>query len=127
MRLFFRKYRFGHYNTGNSRTKTLGQVYEQGRLLFMPDDWLIRRTKPYATHLGRAIPAFFFYNGDYYLGTIDAYADGAVNYGDLRSFKSRVNSGWIVTKPPEGKVVFVGNLGFATVAEQRWILEPDDI
>jgi len=95
----------------------------------MPDDWLIRRTKPHGTHFGRAIPAFIP-NGDYQLTTIDAYADGAINcwdFLDLPSFKSKVASGWVVTKPPEGKVVSVFDLGFATVAEQRWILEPDDI
>src|SRR5215475_8425369 len=99
---------------------------EQWRRLFMPDDWLIRRTKPYATLFGRAIPAFFFENGDYYLRTIDTYADGAVSCGrflDIRSFKSKMAEGWIVTKPPEGRVVYVSNLGFATVEEERWILE----
>jgi hypothetical protein len=96
----------------------------------MPNDWLIRRTKPHGTHFGRAIPAFFFHSGDYNLRTTDAYADGAVecrDFLDLPSFKSKMASGGVVTKPPKGEVVSVFNLGFATVAEQRWILEPDDI
>jgi len=95
----------------------------------MSDDWLIRRTKPRATHFGRAIPAFI-HNADYYLATIDAYADGVIDccdYVDIPQFRAKVASGWVVTKPLVGKVVSISNLGYAPVAEGHWRLEPDEI
>jgi hypothetical protein len=95
----------------------------------MKSTWLIRRTRPVGLTFGRAITTFInnFY---FHLTTVDAYADGAVDawgFLDLDLFRKKVATGWIATKPPVGARISVFNLGSASTAETRWLLDPQDI
>jgi uncharacterized protein (TIGR02996 family) len=91
--------------------------------------WRIVRTRPTRKTYGKALPAFI-HNASYYLGSVDAYADGAVDcwgFVDLSLFRRKVAQGWVATQPPARSQVSVHNLGSMTVSKPCWALTPDDI
>jgi len=77
-----------------------------------------------------AIPAFVN-NAAYHFGSVDVYADGAIEAGlgflDRPLFRKKVASGWIATAPPPGSRISIFNLGWATVAGGTWPLTVDDV
>jgi hypothetical protein len=95
----------------------------------MTQSWPIRRTQPGGLTLGTAIPAFI-HNGNYYLTTVDVYADGAINaWGvlDRPLFRAKVATGWVTTTVPVGATISVHNLGFARVVRTDWRRDTGDI
>lgn len=78
---------------------------------------------------GVAIPAFIR-NMGYHFATVDAYSDGAIDawgFLDRPLFRAKVRTGWVATAPILGSTLCIYDLGWATVAEGRWLLTPDDV
>jgi hypothetical protein len=91
--------------------------------------WNIVRTKPRRKTYGRALPAFI-HNGDYFLATVAAYADGAIDcwgFVDLALFEEKVKAGWVVTRAPARARLSIHNLGHARVGEGRWEMSAADL
>jgi hypothetical protein len=83
--------------------------------------WPIVRTAP-EHQRGFAIPAFI-HNRDWFLVTVDAYADGTIDaWGllDRALFREKLKTGWVAARPPKGAMVSVFELGRARVDGAEW-------
>jgi len=71
----------------------------------------------------------FIHNVSYYLTHISIYQDGMIDCWELvdfETFKQKVRTGWVVTRPPEGAEIDVSFLGcFKAVGARFWI-EPEE-
>jgi uncharacterized protein (TIGR02996 family) len=91
--------------------------------------WRIVRMGTPPKVYGKAIPAFI-HNGDYFLSTVDTYADGAINcwgFVDLPLFRGKLAQGWVVPRAEMGGTLSIHNLGQARVAAAQWDLTTDDL
>jgi uncharacterized protein (TIGR02996 family) len=91
--------------------------------------WRIVRTTPPPKTYGKAIPAFI-HNGNYFLDTVDVYADGAIDcwgFVDLALFREKLVQGWVVPQARVGGTLSINNLGAVPVTAAEWDLESVDI
>jgi uncharacterized protein (TIGR02996 family) len=91
--------------------------------------WRIGRTRPSPRTYGKAIPAFI-HNGNYYLATVDVYADGAINcwgFVDLPLFRDKLARGWVVPRAEVGGIIGIHNLGNVRITGAQWDLTPADV
>jgi hypothetical protein len=71
----------------------------------------------------------FIHNFEYHLTHISIYRDGMVDCWGLvtfEEFKHKVRTGWVVTQPPADAKISVSFLGFFTVANARFWIEPEE-
>lgn len=69
-------------------------------------------------------------NAGYHLTELKIYADGMIDCWEMVSFdefKSKVNSGWVVTELPEASEVSVFPLGSFTAANVGNSIKPEDL
>jgi uncharacterized protein (TIGR02996 family) len=127
-----------HQTDTNARPGDLRERLHQARCCLDPrwlalidrpqPGWRIVRSGPPKSY-GKAVPAFI-HNGDYFLSTIDVYADGAIycwGFVDLQLFRGKLDEGWVVPRAEIGGALSIHDLGQARVTEAEWDNTPGDI
>lgn len=89
--------------------------------------YTIARTRPDPAD-GISMPCFI-HNGNYYLSSLDVFADGSFDaweFKDRKFLLESLKSGWVRMSPPDGARVSVHNLGSFAVSRADWSHDDDE-